>query len=81
MHYVVYMGTIRRIGGLRVFMTAGDHLPPHVHVSSADEEVCVLLTDGAIIGSRKAQASCRAATEWVRRNLSELREEWRRLNG
>jgi hypothetical protein len=75
------MGTIQRIGRLRVYMLAGDHQPPHVHISSADGDVCVLLTDGAVIGSRKAQAACREATEWVLLNAGELLDKWRRLNG
>ena len=75
------MGTLLRMGGLRVYLLAGDHLPPHVHIAGSGGEVCVLLTDGAVIGARKARAECREAIAWVRSNMGSLLEEWRRVNG
>ena len=74
------MGTIYREQGATVHVYANDHLPPHFHIVTADEEALVLLGEMAVDKGSAKSAAARAALAWAVANRAALVAEWNRVN-
>ena len=75
------MVTVHKTGAARVRIIGGDHLPPHVHVDTAQGEVCVDLTTGETKGDKAARRAAKEALAWIKENRAALLAVWKGVNG
>jgi hypothetical protein len=79
------MGEVIRQDGMRVWVWSDDHLPPHVHVGTADWEVSILIGEFAVLaeikGGHPGGKAIRAAIALVAEHLEAANAEWRRCHG
>jgi hypothetical protein len=76
------MPTVLRIGGMRVVIYPGDHLPPHVHVIDCDRDL--VLEIAGLTMRRNAGFKAQEINQ-LRKALAEhvetLQSEWERIHG
>jgi hypothetical protein len=79
------MGTVIEAEGVRIFINARDHGPPHAHVRGSDWELRVYIGDRAKLWNVKHgkpnSKEVRRAVELVAANLDGCNAEWRRIYG
>ena len=74
------MARVHTIGKTIITVYANDHLPPHFHIVHPDFEALIVIEDFSVYaGDRKGPAG-RAAIEWARANVAEIKAEWNRVN-
>ncbi|MEF3695844.1 DUF4160 domain-containing protein [Desulfolutivibrio sp.] len=81
MHYHNVMGTIHRLGRVRIVVYAGDHAPPHFHIQGPGFAVAVDLETLGILASSPQTRDHEEALRWAAANRNAIRDAWNRLNG
>jgi hypothetical protein len=76
---------------LLIYITPGDHIPPHVHVDgpqgqikidiSGDQPKLMRYKKGRLVQGRFKRKDITKALGYVEANLIELRAKWRDYNG
>lgn len=68
-------------GSVIIRVYANDHLPPHFHILSADNEALVEIATLAVLaGSLPTGKNGRAARDWAKNNIDAIAAEWNRVN-
>ena len=80
------MGTVLRIGALRVVMHSRDHWPPHVHVIGPDGEARIALgrlVPQPYVMSCHGLSDKQVATAMaeITHNREQLKQMWRTIHG
>lgn len=75
------MGTIHRLGRVRIVVYAGDHAPPHFHIQGPGFAVAVDLETLGILASSPQARGHEEALRWAAANGNVIRDAWNRLNG
>ena len=75
---------------LSIYITPGDHAPPHVHVNgpqgqikidiSKAEPMLMRYKKGRLVQGKFKQKDIKKALKYVRNNLLELRAKWKDYN-
>jgi hypothetical protein len=74
------MGKVHTLGKTLITVYANDHLPPHFHIVHPDFEALIEIeTFATYAGALKGSAG-RAALNWCRSNVQEIKAEWNRVN-
>jgi hypothetical protein len=66
--------------GVRVYIYADDHPPPHVHAYWAGEAVKIAIEDGKVIVGNLPRRKLDVATRFVSEDRFRLLEKWQSLN-
>lgn len=74
------MGRLATIGKTIVTVYANDHLPPHFHAITPDDEALIEIATLAILRGELRPATRRKLLEWAAANREALVAEWNRLN-
>ena len=79
-----------RYQNLLIYITPGDHTPPHIHVDgpqgqiridiSYDEPKLMQYKKGCLVQGKFSQKDIRRALKYATDNLLELRTQWRDYN-
>lgn len=74
------MAKLHAIGKATIRVYANDHLPPHFHVISPDDEALIdiatmTILRGALPGRLRA-----AALSWASAHIDAIKTEWNRVN-
>lgn len=80
-HYHGVMGTIHRLGRVRIVVYAGDHAPPHFHIQGPGFAVAVDMDTLDILAASPQARGHEEALRWAAANGNAIREAWDRLNG
>jgi hypothetical protein len=75
------MGTVYRIGKLRIVVYAGDHAPPHFHIQGPGYALAVAIESMEIIAGSPQARGYDEAMRWAVENRAAIRAAWERLNG
>jgi len=83
------MPTVLRVHGLRFVIWPNDHIPPHLHVFSADAEATILLGEpgepggypGLLENRRMGRRDVARALETVLEHQSMFLRRWREIHG
>ncbi|MFC3326421.1 DUF4160 domain-containing protein [Mesorhizobium cantuariense] len=78
-HRAGQMPTIATFDGIKIQVFA-DHSLPHFHALKAEFEVLITGSWEVLLGSMRRR-DLDAVMEWARTHETELRNEWRRING
>ena len=74
------MPTVVQIGNLKIQIYADDHNPPHFHVVTPDCQALIRIDSLAMLRGSLRRADFEAAIDWAREHLTEIKDEWDRLN-
>lgn len=76
---------------LSIYITPGDHTPPHVHVDSPQGQIKIDISKaepelmryrkGRLVKGKFKQKDIKRALKYVKDNLLELRTYWKDYNG
>lgn len=80
-HYHTDMGTIHRLGRVRIVVYPGDHAPPHFHIQGPGFAVAVDLETLDILAASSQARGHEEALRWAAANVNAIRDAWNRLNG
>lgn len=75
------MGTVYRLGKLRIVVYAGDHAPPHFHIQGPGFALAVAIESMEIIAGSPQARGYEEAMRWAVENRAAIRAAWDRLNG
>jgi len=75
------MGTVHRLGKLRIVVYAGDHAPPHFHIQGPGYALVVDIESMEIIAGSAQARGYDEAMRWAVENRATIRAAWDRLNG
>ena len=75
------MGTVHRLGKLRIVVYAGDHAPPHFHIQGPGYALVVDIDSMEIIAGSVQARGYEEAMRWAVENRAAIRAAWDRLNG
>ena len=75
------MGTVHRLGKLRIVVYAGDHAPPHFHIQGPGYALVVDIESMEIIAGSVQARGYEEAMRWAVENRAAIRAAWDRLNG
>ena len=80
------MPTVLRVHGLHFVIWPNDHIPPHLHVFSADAEATILLGEpggypGLLENLRMGRRDLARALETVLEHQSMFLRRWREIHG
>lgn len=74
------MGKVHEAGKLTIRVYPNDHLPPHFHAVTPDEEALIeIATLAIIVGSLKGRTR-KIVMTWAPANRDALTAEWNRIN-
>ena len=75
------MGKLHQTGSVIVRVYPNDHLPPHFHIVSPDEEALIEIEMLAVLaGAIPKGKAGREAMKWATQNKAALVTEWNRIN-
>ncbi|MER9304117.1 DUF4160 domain-containing protein [Mesorhizobium sp. M0293] len=74
------MPTIATFDGIKIQVFA-DHNPPHFHAVKAEFEVLISIGSWEILQGSMRRSDLDAVMDWAKTHETELRNEWRRING
>lgn len=68
--------------GVRLYIRSKEHLPPHIHAESGDDEAMIDIRTGELIRGEIESRSLKYIQEWLSegRNRKRVEEEFYRLN-
>ncbi|WP_315743068.1 DUF4160 domain-containing protein [Bradyrhizobium sp. SZCCHNR1075] len=73
------MGKLYQIGNAILRVYANDHLPPHFHIVSPDDQAIVEIeTLNVLRGTLGSNGQ--AALRWASENIATIKAEWNRVN-
>jgi hypothetical protein len=73
------MGKLYQIGSAIVRVYANDHLPPHFHIVSPDDQALVEIETLKILKGTLG-TNGQAALRWASGNIATVKAEWNRVN-
>jgi len=73
------MGKLYQIGNAIVRVYANDHLPPHFHIVSPDDQALVEIETLKILKGTLG-TNGKAALMWASENIATIKAEWNRVN-
>jgi len=80
MPHTSYLPSVPRIevldGDIVITINTRDHLPPHVHVRFAGEQVLLCIEDGSVYEGSIPRPQRKRAQQYVRANRDMLLERW-----
>lgn len=74
------MPTIAMFDGIKIQVFA-DHNPPHFHAVKAEFEILISIGSWQILQGSMRRGDLDAVMDWAKTHETELRNEWRRVNG
>lgn len=74
------MGRLTTIRKTIITVYANDHLPPHFHAITPDNEALIEIATLSILRGDLRPATRRTVLEWAAANRQALVAEWNRLN-
>lgn len=74
------MGRLTTIGKTIITVYPNDHLPPHFHAITTDDEALIEIATMAILRGTLRPTARRKAVSWASENRQAIVAEWNRLN-
>jgi hypothetical protein len=74
------VGKLCSIGNLDIRVYANDHLPPHFHAITPDEEALIEIATLKILKGSLPPRVRRTVMAWAEENKAALAAEWNRIN-
>lgn len=74
------MACIKIIDGIKIYIYARDHNPPHFHVCVAEYEELIIIEDLSTYAGGIPSKYRRKVIEWASDNMDYLIQEWNTLN-
>ena len=72
--------TVVFLNGVKLEIFFRDHIPPHVHATSAEHEVLIVIEDASIYEGNLPRKQLRIAVEYVQNNRTNLLAIWEKYN-
>lgn len=68
--------------GVRLYIRSNEHLPPHIHAESGDDDAMIDIRTGELIRGEMESRSLKYIQKWLGegRNRKRVEEEFYRLN-
>jgi len=74
------LACIKIIDGIRVYIYARDHNPPHFHIHVAEFEELVLINDFSTYSGGVPKKYRKKVISWAKENSEFVNKEWEKLN-
>lgn len=74
------MACIKIIDGVKIYIYARDHNPPHFHVQIAEYEELILIADFTTYSGGIPKKYRKKVLEWANDNSLFIKREWKKLN-
>ena len=74
------MGKLQQIGNISIRVYANDHLPPHFHAATPDDEALIILETLTIYAGSLPGKALRTVLDWAAENKALIAAEWNRIN-
>ncbi|GJE56042.1 DUF4160 domain-containing protein [Methylobacterium sp. WL9] len=74
------MGKLHQFGKVFIRVYANDHLPPHFHIVSPDDEALVEIATLDILAGALPSRVAKKALAWAADNKAVIAAEWNRIN-
>ncbi|MEH2471157.1 hypothetical protein V1281_007656 [Nitrobacteraceae bacterium AZCC 2161] len=73
------MGKLHQIGNTIIRVYANEHLPPHFHIVSPDDQALVEIETLTVLVGILGNNG-KAALKWASANIEAIKTEWNRIN-
>ncbi len=73
------MGKLHQIGNTIIRVYANDHLPPHFHIVSPDNQALVEIATLTVLAGTLGNNG-KVAVKWASANIETIKAEWNRIN-
>lgn len=73
------MGKLHQIGNAIVRLYPNDHLPPHFHIVSPDDQALVEIETLKVLKGTLGNNG-KAALKWASAHIDTIKAEWNRIN-
>lgn len=74
------MACIKIIDGIKIYIYARDHNPPHFHVYVAEHEELIVIENLTTYTGKVPARYRKKVIAWAVKNLDFLNQEWSKLN-
>ncbi len=74
------MACIKIIDGIKIYIYARDHNPPHFHIYIAEYEELIKIEDLSTYSGEVPKKYRKKVINWATENLEYLNQEWKKLN-
>lgn len=81
MHYIQAMPTLQKFAACKVEIRFRDHLPPHVHVVTADRREALVEIESLKVTGNIPSRDLAVPLAWITDNKAFLLEQWRSIHG
>jgi len=74
------LACIKIIDGIKIYIYARDHNPPHFHIHVAEYEELIVIKDLSTYSGEVPKKYRKKVIEWAVKNSDFLNREWKKLN-
>ena len=74
------MTTFKILNNSRIEVRADEHVPPHFHLIGPNSNALISIKTLEVLRDEASKADYREAIDWAKDHITDLLDEWSRLN-